>query len=110
MNLASILAAFNLADQALAASEPAIEEYGSGDHVDAAQNLIKVAGATAMASTSDSTIQAEAQEATSLALAALPAITAFVGLFKKKAVAPTPLADLTPSAGDPATASASVSQ
>lgn len=90
MNFGTFLKAFTLADEAIQATAPHVKEFNSGDHQDAVQGMIQVAGATAAAATDDPTIQAEAAAATQIATSIFPVIMRFAALFHPKAAKPTP--------------------
>lgn len=85
--LQSFINAINIASQATQAATVGIQEIQAGDTAQGITQIISVAGASAMASTSDTSIQAEIQETTTLALSLFPIFSMFIGLFKKKAPA-----------------------
>jgi len=68
--------------------------------------LIQVAGATAAGATSDPEIQAEATAATQIACLAVPIISDFINLFKKKAAVKAAAAVVAPATVTPITTGA----
>ena len=84
-DLTTFMSGINLGLSALQAAHSGIQEVQAGDTVSGALQLIQVAGSTAAGATSDPEIQAEATAATQIACLAVPIISDFINLFKKKA-------------------------
>lgn len=84
-DLTTFMSSINLGLSALQAAHSGIQEVQAGDTVSGALHLIQVAGATAAGATNDPEIQAEATTATQIACIAVPIISDFINLFKKKA-------------------------
>jgi hypothetical protein len=88
-SLGTFMSSINLALQGLQASSQYVKEVQGGEIQQGATGLIQIAGAEAAAATSDPEIQAEATLATEIATFAVPILSDFINLFKKKAAANT---------------------
>ena len=84
-SLQTFLNAITIASQATQAATLGIKEIQAGETSQGITQIISVAGASAMASTSDATVQAEIQETTVLAVSLFPIFSAFISLFRKPA-------------------------